>query len=75
MEMECFLLSSMVQLDFFVWREDSIRQERFGKPLQIAFNNNRNTLAVEGLDNYSEAFSKPEAAREAVKVFYKVASF
>jgi len=33
------------------------------------------THPVEWLDNYSEAFNKLETAREAIKVFYKVASF
>jgi hypothetical protein len=33
------------------------------------------THPVEGLDSYPGAFNKLETAREAIKVFYKVASF
>jgi threonine dehydrogenase-like Zn-dependent dehydrogenase len=55
--------------------ESGVRDMALGQAMYSGWMNELLTHPVEGLDSYPEAFNKLETAREAIKVFYKVASF
>jgi threonine dehydrogenase-like Zn-dependent dehydrogenase len=55
--------------------ESGVRDMALGQAMYAGWMNELLTHPVEGLENYSEAFNKLETSREAIKVFYKVASF
>jgi threonine dehydrogenase-like Zn-dependent dehydrogenase len=55
--------------------ESGVRDMALGQAMYAGWMNQLLTHPVEGLDNYPEAFNKLETAKEAIKVFYKVASF
>jgi glucose 1-dehydrogenase len=55
--------------------EFGVRDMALGQAMYAGWMNELLTHPVEGLDSYEEAFDKLETAKEAIKVFYKVASF
>jgi glucose 1-dehydrogenase len=55
--------------------ESGVRDMALGQAMYGAWMNQLLTHPVEGLDKYPEAFNQLETAKEAIKVFYKVASF
>jgi threonine dehydrogenase-like Zn-dependent dehydrogenase len=55
--------------------ESGVRDMALGQAMYPGWMNELLTHPVEGLDSYQDAFSKLETAKEAIKVFYKVASF
>jgi glucose 1-dehydrogenase len=55
--------------------ESGVRDMALGQAMYAGWMNELLTHPVEGLDSYEEAFDKLETAKEAIKVFYKVASF
>jgi threonine dehydrogenase-like Zn-dependent dehydrogenase len=55
--------------------ESGVRDMAFGQAMYAGWMNQLLTHPVEGLDNYPDAFNKLETEKEAIKVFYKVASF
>lgn len=55
--------------------ESGVRDMAFGQAMYPGWMNQLLTHPVEGLDNYPDAFHKLETAKEAIKVFYKVAAF
>lgn len=55
--------------------ESGVRDMALGQAMYSGWMNQLLTHPVEGLERYSDAFSQLETAREAIKVFYKVASF
>jgi len=55
--------------------ESGVRDMALGQAMYAGWLNHLLTHPVEGLDNYRQAYEKLETEREAIKVFYKVASF
>ena len=55
--------------------ESGVRDMALGEAMYSGWMNQLLTHPVEGLESYSDAFKQLETAREAIKVFYKVASF
>jgi len=55
--------------------ESGVRDMALGQAMYQGWMNRLLTHPVEGLDSYADAFHQLETAREAIKVFYKVASF
>jgi glucose 1-dehydrogenase len=55
--------------------ESGVRDMALGEAMYAGWLHELLTHPVEGLDSYHEAFNKLETAKEAIKVFYKVASF
>jgi glucose 1-dehydrogenase len=55
--------------------ESGVRDMALGQAMYPGWMHELLTHPVEGLESYSDAFNKLENAREAIKVFYKVASF
>jgi hypothetical protein len=51
------------------------RHATLGQAMYAGWLNHLLTHPVEGLDNYRLAYEKLETEREAIKAFYKVASF
>ena len=55
--------------------ESGVRDMALGQAMYQGWMNRLLTHPIEGLDSYADAFHQLETAREAIKVFYKVASF
>ena len=55
--------------------ESGVRDMALGQAMYQGWMSQLLTHPVEGLDSYADAFHQLETAREAIKVFYKVASF
>ena len=55
--------------------ESGVRDMAHGQAMYAGWLNELLTHPVEGLNSYPDAFSKLETAKEAIKVFYKIAPF
>jgi threonine dehydrogenase-like Zn-dependent dehydrogenase len=55
--------------------EAGVRDMALGQAMHQGWMSRLLTHPVEGLESYPDAFRQLETAREAIKVFYKVASF